>query len=59
MNFELMFYYLKQAKWCIIHSSEPIIATLAYLKCFEDEFDRYVNYKSKSVPETGFASVRK
>ena len=40
MNFELMFYYLKMAKWCIRNSSDPIIATLAYLKCFECELEK-------------------
>lgn len=36
MNFELMEYYLKQAKWCVVNSSEPIITAIAYLKCIED-----------------------
>lgn len=40
MNFELMFYYLKQAKWCIKHSSEPILSTMAYLKCVEEELEK-------------------
>jgi len=39
MNFELMEYYLKQAKWCVVNSSEPFISTMAYLKCMEDILD--------------------
>ena len=47
MNFDLMAYYLKKARWCVKHSKEPIIATMAYLKCVEDIIDNVNSHQIK------------
>lgn len=38
-NLDFLEFCLDRARWCILHSEEPYIAALAWLKTFESNLD--------------------